>query len=94
MGAIEKKDNTIILHALITPKASRDSIIKFTEDELKITITAPPVDGKANQYLIKYLAKQFGTAKSRVKIVKGESNHHKKIEITGVTKIPAEVDSI
>ena len=74
MPALEIRGNIITLRAVITPKASRDAIIPFTPEEIKITVTAPPVDGKANQYLQKYLAKAFGTSKG--------------IEIQDCSKIP------
>ncbi|WP_019000775.1 DUF167 family protein [Succinimonas amylolytica] len=88
MNAVEIKGPVVTLKAVITPKASRDSIIPFTEEEIKITVTAPPVDGKANQYLQKYLSKAFGTSKGKVQIIRGECNHHKVIEIRDFSKIP------
>ena len=88
MPALEIRGNIITLRAVITPKASRDAIIPFTPEEIKITVTAPPVDGKANQYLQKYLAKAFGTSKGKVRIIRGESSHHKVIEIQDCSKIP------
>lgn len=47
----------LLLRVYIQPKASRDNIVGLHGDEIKIAITAPPVDGKANAYLTKYLAK-------------------------------------
>ncbi len=89
MSAVEIKGPVITLKAVITPKASRDSVIPFTEEEIKITVTAPPVDGKANQYLQKYLSKAFGTSKGKVQIIRGECSHHKVIEIRDFSKVPA-----
>ena len=48
----------LVLRLYIQPKASRDSLLGLHGDELKVAITAPPVDGKANAHLTKYLAKQ------------------------------------
>ncbi|CAH0532594.1 hypothetical protein VST7929_00433 [Vibrio stylophorae] len=77
----------------IQPKASRDAIMGMHGDELKIAITAPPIDGKANAHLVKYLAKQFGVAKSKVTVEKGELGRHKRVRITQPVKIPSALQS-
>jgi uncharacterized protein (TIGR00251 family) len=62
MHAWDGQDLILDLH--VQPRASRDEIVGVIGDRLKVRITAPPVDGKANQHLIAYLAKQFRVAKS------------------------------
>ncbi len=57
-------------------------------DRLKISITAPPVDGKANSYLTAIVAKEFGVAKSLVTIVSGDTGRDKTIRITDPAKWP------
>jgi uncharacterized protein len=91
MNAIELVGNTIIMHSIITPKSSKDEIIGLLGNEVKISITAPPIDGKANTYICKYLGKLFKTAKSNVKILKGENNKHKTIEISHIQELPEKV---
>ena len=76
------------------PKASRDSIVGLHGDELKVAITAPPVDGQANAHLTKYLAKQFRVAKSQVIIEKGELGRHKQVKILNPQSIPTEVAAL
>jgi uncharacterized protein (TIGR00251 family) len=88
MNAIEKMGEQLRLRIYTQPKSSRDEIVGLHGDELKVAITAPPVDGKANTHIIKFLAKQFGVAKYQVKIVKGELSRHKVIEIESASKIP------
>ncbi len=80
----------IHLFLVIQPKASRCKVVGPLGDELKIAITAPPVDGKANEFLRKYLAKQFGTSPSKISIVRGETSHHKEVLICGAKEIPEE----
>ena len=63
--------DTLLLNLYIQPKASRDQLVGLHGDELKVAITAPPVDGKANAHLTKYLSKQFRVAKGQIRIVKG-----------------------
>jgi hypothetical protein len=54
-------------------------------DAVKLAITAPPVDGKANEAVIEYLAELFRVAKSRVVIVSGETGRNKLIAVRGMS---------
>ncbi len=81
----------ITLAITLVPKASKDEIVGIYGDELKITITAPPIDGKANAHLMKYLAKQFKTAKSNITLLRGETTRHKLIAIKNYQQIPKEL---
>lgn len=83
---------TLFCH--LQPKASRDEFagVLSTDkygDRLKIRITAPPVDGKANAHLIEFLAAQFGVAKQAVSIVSGDSGRHKTVRIENPKHLPA-----
>ncbi len=81
----------LILPVLLQPKASRDKFVGWQGDELKITITAPPIDGKANTHLIKFLAKQFKVAKGAITIEAGELSRHKRLRIHAPKKLPPEI---
>ncbi|NOY99877.1 MAG: YggU family protein [Chloroflexi bacterium] len=66
----------------LTPKASRNTIVGVMDDgAVKIHLTAPPVDGKANEALIKFLSDVLGVAKSRIDIVAGATGRDKLISI-------------
>ncbi|SQI35711.1 Uncharacterised ACR, YggU family COG1872 [Leminorella richardii] len=80
-----------MLRLYIQPKASRDQIVGLHGDELKVAITAPPVDGQANAHLIKYLAKQFRVPKGAVDIEKGELGRHKQVKIHDPKQVPEEI---
>lgn len=82
----------LILDCRLQPKASSDEIVGDLGDELKIRITAPPVDGKANAHLTRFLAKSFGVSKSQVVIEKGELGRSKRIRIQSPEKIPAKLN--
>ncbi|AIL71661.1 hypothetical protein VV93_v1c25830 [Vibrio vulnificus] len=84
----------VVLRLYIQPKASRDKILGLHGDELKIAITAPPVDGKANGHLTKLLGKWFKVAKSPVTIEKGELGRHKQVRVHAPQQIPDEVKAI
>ncbi|BCL71312.1 hypothetical protein VINI7043_12916 [Vibrio nigripulchritudo ATCC 27043] len=92
--AVEIENDEVLLRLYIQPKASRDKIVGKHGDELKIAITAPPVDGKANSHLIKYLAKQFKVPKGQVKIEKGELGRHKQVRIISPQNLPNEIQAL
>lgn len=84
----------LILRLYIQPKASRDKLVGLHGDELKIAITAPPIDGKANAHLSKFLAKQFKVAKGLIEIEKGELGRHKQVRVIQPNQIPNEIKAI
>lgn len=94
MSAVSTCADGLVLWLYIQPKASRDTIIGLYGDEVKVAITAPPVDGQANAHLVKYLAKQFRVAKSQVLIEKGELGRHKQVKILHPQQIPTEVAAL
>ncbi|MGL6261380.1 DUF167 family protein YggU [Vibrio sp. WXL210] len=84
----------LVLRLYIQPKASRDALMGVHGDELKIAITAPPVDGKANSHLTKYLAKSFKVAKGAIQIEKGELGRHKQVRVSSPRQLPKEIEAI
>jgi uncharacterized protein len=81
--------DTLLLTLRVQPRASSDEIVgPHGEEALKVRITAPPVDGKANQHLIKFLAKSFGVAKSRVTLLKGDTGRDKRFAIKAPKYLP------
>ncbi|KAA8997748.1 YggU family protein [Affinibrenneria salicis] len=91
MSAVTTCEDGLVIRLYIQPKASRDQIVGLHGEELKVAITAPPVDGQANAHLVRFLAKQFRVAKSLVAIEKGELGRHKQVKITHPQNIPAQV---
>ncbi|PQJ90103.1 DUF167 family protein YggU [Aliivibrio sifiae] len=90
-----KYDNDdLILRLYLQPKASRDQIVGIHGEELKIAITAPPVDGKANAHLIKYFSKLFKVAKGKITVEKGELNRHKQVRIHSPEIIPEAIKQL
>jgi hypothetical protein len=85
-----KKDGAdLLLRLVLQPKASGDKFVGLLGDELKVAITAPPVDGKANAHLIKFLSKQFKVPKGAIRVEKGLLNRHKLVRIHNPKQIPA-----
>lgn len=71
----------LILHCHLQPKASSDDIVGVHGDRLKIRITAPPVNGKANEHIIKWFSKLFKVPKGDIEILQGELGRQKTIKI-------------
>lgn len=78
----------LILNCRLQPKSAKDEFASLGEGQIKIRITAPPVDGKANKHLVKYLAKQFKVPQDRVTIMSGENSRQKRIKIERPQCIP------
>lgn len=70
----------------VVPRASRERIGPTVGDQLKVQITAPPVDGAANEALRALLAKALGVPRSAVAILRGETGRNKTVEIRGATR--------
>jgi uncharacterized protein (TIGR00251 family) len=75
----------VYLHLKVQPRASRNEIAEPIGDELKVKVTAPPVDAAANQAVIDLLAKTLGISRGAVQIVRGQTSRHKTIYIDGIT---------
>ena len=88
-GWYQWQGDTLLLTLRVQPRASKDEIVgPHGEDALKVRITAPPVDGKANQHLIKFLAKAFGVSKGEVDLLRGESGRDKYFAIKTPRQLP------
>jgi len=69
----------------VQPRASRSEIVGLHGDALKVRLSAPPVDGAANEALVELVADALGVAKRAVRIVSGQSSRSKTVEVEGVT---------
>ncbi len=67
------------------PRAKKSAIVGVSEGVLEVAIAAPPVDGAANEELVRTLAKALGVAKRSVAVVRGDSSRHKLVEVSGLT---------
>jgi uncharacterized protein (TIGR00251 family) len=79
------KQPAITITVQVQPRSSGDGIAGLHEGRLKIRISAPPVDGKANERLTEVIAKAFGVSKSSVEIIKGHTLRLKTVRISGVS---------
>lgn len=88
MSFYEWQGDDLLLCVKAQPKASKDEFTEVLDNRLKIRITAPPIDGKANQHLIKFLAKQFKVSKSQIELIAGDCAREKRFKIHAPKQIP------
>lgn len=69
----------------VQPRASRNEICEVTGPELKIRLTAPPVDSAANEALVRFLAEVLDCSKSQVQLLRGHTSRHKTLLLQGLT---------
>lgn len=81
-------DEVLVLNILGTPSAKRDTIGKPKGAQLKISVTAAPEDGKATDYMVRFLAKEFGVTIKDIEVVFGQYNVNKQLRITAPKKLP------
>jgi len=79
----EKQQTRIVVQ--VQPNARQNEVLGFKDGVLQIRIAAPPVKGKANQELIKFLSAILGVGKNNLTIEKGVTGRRKLIGITGLT---------
>ncbi len=69
----------------IQPNAKKTEVVGVLDDALKIKLAAQPIEGKANEALVKWLASTLGVSRSSVTLTHGQTNKKKLLEVAGVT---------
>ncbi len=83
----KKIENEITLKIKVEPSSSQSGIVGPYGDALKVKLTAPPVEGKANKELIELLAKELGIRKKDIEITSGQSSKNKTVKISNANDI-------
>jgi uncharacterized protein (TIGR00251 family) len=83
--SIRETPDGVVFRIRVVPRASRCEIAGVQDDALKLRITPPPVDGKANEECIRLLAEVFGVKKAQVTIIAGHTARTKTVAVTGRT---------
>ncbi len=73
----------VLLSVKLQPRASKNELGEPLGDELKIKVTAPPVDAAANQALVEFLAEKLGCSRGKVELIRGHTSRHKTILLHG-----------
>ena len=85
MLAIYETPEGVTFAVKVHPRARKDAITRELGDALKVSLTAPPIDGKANQACIEFCAKLLKVPRSSVTIASGQSSRQKVIRVIGLS---------
>jgi uncharacterized protein len=77
-----------LINIRVQPRARRDELGEPLGDELKVRITAPPVEGKANEHLVRFLADSFGVPVARVTFLAGGQSRSKRLRVATPSRLP------
>ena len=83
MIPLRETETGVVFRIRVVPRASRSESAGFQDDALKLRITAPPVEGKANEACIALLAELLGVKKGRVAIIAGHASRTKTVAVEG-----------
>ena len=73
-----------LVKVYLQPKSSKNEVVGPYRDGIKIKVTASPIEGKANETLVQFLAKEFGISSSDIEIIKGHHSRQKTLKILGL----------
>jgi len=82
---LRDQSDGVLLTVRLQPRASRNEIGDALGNELRIKVTAPPVDAAANEALLRLLADSLDCSRNRVELVRGQTSRHKTIKLYGFT---------
>jgi len=83
LPCLRQSEAGVDVFLFVQPRASRNKVVGLVNDELKVALTAPPVDGAANKACCTFLAKLCKLPKSSVKVVSGDTSRHKRLLLEG-----------
>ena len=78
---------TVRLPVRLTPRASREGITGFEGETLRVRVTAPPVEGRANRALEHLLAKHLVVPRGAVRVVTGQTSRSKVVAVDGLDAV-------
>ncbi|CAG0975319.1 hypothetical protein RHDC4_01548 [Rhodocyclaceae bacterium] len=90
MSWLRADSDGVMLTLHIQPGAKKTEVAGLHGDALKIRLAAPPVDGKANEALVAFVAKTLGVSKASVELVSGQTSRAKRLRVAGVAPAAAE----
>jgi uncharacterized protein len=85
MIPIQESQGSITFAIKVQPRAKRNEVVGELGDALKLALTAPPVEGQANQACISFLAELLKVPRSSITIASGQNSRRKLIRIAGIT---------
>ena len=77
----EIRDNCVIINVKAIPNSSKNVIAEVLDDQIKVKIKAPAVEGAANKELVKFFSKEFKVSKSDIEFIGGMTSKRKRIKL-------------
>jgi uncharacterized protein (TIGR00251 family) len=81
---VMRVDGGVRLRVHVKPRASKSSVAAVRDGALDVRVAAPPVDGAANEELVRAMARALGVPRSAIEIVRGQTSREKLIEVRGL----------
>lgn len=82
-----EKDHTVTFKVQVVPRASLSEITGEHNGALRVRIAAPPVDGAANEELVRTLARAFGVKRAAIEITSGKASKTKQVRVSGISQL-------
>src|SRR3954447_17409022 len=82
---LQERDGSVTFEVCVIPRSSKSEIVGELDGTLKIKLKAPPVDGAANDELVRLIAKELEMPQSSIEIVSGHSSKKKRVCVNGVS---------
>jgi uncharacterized protein (TIGR00251 family) len=82
---LRSEPDGVLLSIKLQPRASVNQIGEVMGNELRVKVTAPPVDSAANEALVRFLAETLDCGRNKVELVRGQTSRHKTIRVHGMT---------
>ena len=82
-GYLRSYSDGVVLAVKLVPRASADQIVEALGNELRIKVTAPPVDAAANDALVRLLAEKLECPRSKIELLRGHTSRHKLVKLHG-----------
>jgi len=93
MSHFEWQGKDLVLRIRVQPRSSQEGFAEVVGEQIKLRVNAPPVGGKANAQVIRFLAKSFKVPRSQVEILSGETGRDKRIRISQPEHCPEQFSS-
>jgi hypothetical protein len=84
--------DALLLRLRVQPRAGRSGFAEPVGDALKVKLKAPPVDGRANAELLRFVADAFGVRRADVSLVSGKQSRTKQLRVNAPTRWPPEIE--
>jgi uncharacterized protein (TIGR00251 family) len=82
---VREQNGEVVFSVRVQPRASRDAVGGIWQGALRVRLTAPPVEGEANDALVRFLAERLNVPRSAVRLLAGQRSRTKRVAVRGTT---------